>query len=183
MMSSSFRSSQYRSIEVVNGPHFGLTLAIVVVGALAQAAFGHFVAVRGTVPSIVAIAVVLYAIRVDFTRAIVMGALAGLLEDGIGGTGGAWLTATTLVAAGSIGLARVAFSDGVLQSAAYVVLAVVVRDALFWGVERIQGFPAGLFGASMRTALVQAAFTAILAAAYLFYRLHYVREETSVQRR
>ncbi len=182
-MSSLFRSNQYRSIEVVAGPSFGVTLGVVVAAALVQAALGHLVGIRGTFPSLVMIAVVIYAIRADLHRAIVMGALAGLLEDGLSGTGGAWLVATTLVAAGSNGVTRIAFSDGIVQRAAIVALAVVARDAIFRLVLQLQGFPTLPFSAALRTAAVQGALTAIVAAAYLLYRMRYVREQTMVQRR
>lgn len=182
-MSSFFRSNQYRSIEVVAGPSFRVTLGVVVAAALVQTALGHFVDVRGAFPSLVMIAVVIYAIRADLLHAILVGALAGILEDSLSGTGGAWLVATTLVAAGSNGVTRIAFSDGIVQRAAYIALAVVVRDAIFRLVLQLQGFPTLPFSASLRTAAVQGALTAVVAAGYLLYRMRYVREQTMVQRR
>ncbi len=159
------------------------TIGVIAAAGIVQAALGHLLAIRGAIPSVVAIAVVLFAIRANLQQAIVVGAVAGLVDDVLGGTGGAWLVATTLLAVAAWGVTRFAFSDGIVQRATYVALGVVLRDALFWIVERLQHFPGGMMQAHLRAAAVQAVLTGVVAALYLVYRLHFVREHTMVQQR
>jgi len=65
---------------------------------------------------------------------------------------------------------------------AIVAGAVLVRDALFWFVMRIEGYPQGLAVAHAHAAVYQALATGVAAFVYLVIRTRFVVDATSVQR-
>src|ERR1035438_8480395 len=88
--------SSFRSIEVVEGPALWPTIGLAVLAVFLQTMFAQFVTFRGGTPSLVTIAVVLYAAKVGARRGALFGIIAGVLEDCFAGTGGAWTGAATL---------------------------------------------------------------------------------------
>ncbi|HYZ17093.1 MAG TPA: rod shape-determining protein MreD [Candidatus Acidoferrum sp.] len=174
--------TKYRSIEVTVGPAYWPALGWTALLAFAQTVLAPFIAFRGAVPSLVAIAVVLYANRVGARRAAQLGIPAGLLEDIFAGTGGGWTIATTIMAMCVGGLSRRMFADGAFVPAVLCALAVLLRDAAFWAVMRIEGFPRGYSGLHLHAALWNAALTAIVAFVFLVIRGRLVADKTTVHR-
>ena len=144
--------------------------------------FGRAVAFHGAVPSLVTIAVVLYAAKVGARRGGVFGLIAGLLEDCFAGTGGAWTISTTLTGLAVGGISRTFFSDGVPMLGALVALAILLRDAVFWGVMSIEGYPRGFAVAHFHAALWQAAISGVCAMLYLLVRDRFIVDRTTVER-
>lgn len=125
----------------------------------------HAISVRGIAPSLVLIAVVWYAIRVDFRRAAIYGLIAGVFEDILAtGTGGAWTISTTLVALIAGMLSRGFFADSIPLAAAIVAVATLVHSLAFWLVMGIQGYPSGLGMLHFHHAIIQAIFNAAIMA-------------------
>lgn len=180
-MSSSLRSS-FRSIEVVSGPALLPAVGFAVLALFVQTMFAQFVTIHSAVPSLVTIAVVLYAAKVGARRGAIFGLIAGVLEDGFAGTGGAWTIATTALGLAVGGVSRTFFADGVAMLSALVGLAVLLRDATFWGVMRVEGYPRGLAVAHAHAAVWQAALTAACALIYLFVRGRFIPDHTTVER-
>jgi len=180
-VSSSYRS-KYRSIEIVSGPSLGATIGWAVLAIFAQTTFAPYIAYRGTVPSLVTIAIVLYAVRVGARRAVILGIIAGALEDAISGTGGAWTIATTIVALAAGTVARGFFSDGFPILGALVAITVLAREAIFWFVMRLQGYPPGLGTAHFHAAVTQAIITGVIAILYLVGRSRLIVDRTNVER-
>jgi len=179
---SSFYRNKFRSVEIVSGPALVPTSAWVALAVFAQTTLAPLITFRGAVPSFVTIAVVLYSISVGARRGAFLGIIAGVLEDVFAGTGGAWTIATTTVAL-LVGLiARGFFSDGFPVLGALVAISVLARDALFWLVMRLQGYPSGLGIAHLHAALWQAAITGILTIIYLIGRSRFVVDRTNVER-
>jgi rod shape-determining protein MreD len=179
---SSFYRSKYRSIEIVSGPAMWPTIGWVVLAILAQTVLAPYVQYRGTVPSLVTIAIVLYATRVGARRAAIVGIIAGALEDAIAGTGGAWTIATTLIALGTGTIVRGFFSDGFPILGALIAITVLARDAIFWLVMSAQGYPPGLGSAHFHQAVVQAIITGVIAIVYLIARSRFIIDRTNVER-
>ena len=93
-----------------------------------QTTFAQFMVFHGAVPSLVTIAVVLYAAKLGARRGALFGLIAGLLEDCFAGTAGAWTIATTVTALAVGGISRTFFSDGFAMLGALVAIAVLLRD-------------------------------------------------------
>lgn len=181
-MSSSYKN-KYRSVEIVRGPGVWATIGFVALAALAQTTLAPLLTFRGVMPSFITIAVVLFALRTGITRGLIVGVIAGLLEDALGsGTGGAWTIATALLALGVGRIARSFFSDGFTILSAIVAGSVLVRNALFWFVMRIEGYPQGLALTHAHAAVYQALATGVAAFIYLVIRTRFVVDATSVQR-
>jgi rod shape-determining protein MreD len=174
--------SSFRSIEVVEGPALAPTVGLVVLAVFIQTMFGHFVTFHGAVPSLVTISVVLYAAKVGARRGAVFGIIAGVLEDCFAGTGGAWTIATTLTALAVGGISRTFFSDGIAMLGALVAIAIMLRDAIFWVVLSIEGYPRGFAVAHLHAALWQAAITGACAIVYLLFRPRFITDRTIVER-
>ena len=129
-----------------------LALAIV-----AQTTLLHFVSIRGATPSLVLVAVVWFAIRVDVRRAAIYGLFAGICEDVLAaGTGGAWTISTTATAMLTSVLSRGFFADSIPIVAAATAIATLVRDLIFWTVMSLEGYPGGLGALHFHQALWQA---------------------------
>jgi rod shape-determining protein MreD len=150
--------------------------------ALVQTLFAPLIAFHGAVPSLVAIAVVLYANRVGARRGAMLGIPAGLLEDVFAGTAGGWTIATAVVALCVGGLSRRVFADGAFIPAVICAVAVLLRDFVFWGVMRFEGFPHGYAVTHLHAALWNAALTALVAFVWLVVRGRLVVDKTTVHR-
>jgi rod shape-determining protein MreD len=179
---SSFYRRKYRSIEITVGPAFWPVLGWTSLLALAQTVLIPLIAFRGAVPSLVTIAVVLYASRAGVRRGAMLGLAAGLLLDIFAGTAGGWTIATTVVGLLAGGLSRRMFADGAFVPAVLCGLAVLVRDLIFWMVMRAEGFPPGFATAHAHTALWAALLTAVVAFAWLVVRGRMVTDKTTIER-
>lgn len=145
------------------GPPWWLAAIWLLAALLFQMIFAHWFSIRGVVPSAVLVAVVYYALRVDSRRAALFGLVSGLCEDLIStGTGGSWTVATMLVGLGASLLSRNFFSDSLLLSASVAAVATIVRDAVYWIVRSIEGYPTGLAGLHFHQMLWQALLNAAL---------------------
>jgi rod shape-determining protein MreD len=179
---SSFYRRKYRSIEITVGPAYWPVLGLTTLLAFLQTVVVPLLAFRGAVPSLVTIAVVLYASRAGARRGALLALPAGLLEDVFAGTGGGWTVSTTLVAL-LVGLfTRRMFADGAFVPAVLCGVAVLVRDLMFWTIMRIEGFPPGFAVAHLHTSLWRALLTALVAFAWLILRGRLVTDKTTIER-
>jgi rod shape-determining protein MreD len=169
-------------MEISVGPAYWPVLGWTSLLAFAQTVVVPLLAFRGAVPSLVTIAVVLYASRAGARRGVMLALPAGLLEDVFAGTGGGWTIATTVVALLVGGVSRRMFADGAFVPAVLCGLAVLVRDLIFWSVMRIEGFPAGYALAHAHTSLWRALLTAIVAFVWLVVRGRLVTDKTTIER-
>jgi rod shape-determining protein MreD len=181
-MFSLYRRGSYRSVELAVGPSYWPVLGWTALLALAQTVLVPIFAFRGAVPSLVTIVVVLYAARVGPRRAALLAIPAGLLEDIFAGTGGGWTIATTIVALLVGGFSRRMFADGAFAPAVLCGIAVLARDAVFWSVMRIEGFPPGYATAHLHLALWRALLTGLVAFAWLLVHGRLVADKTTVER-
>lgn len=179
---SSFSRNKFRSIEIVTGPALGPTIGWTALAVFVQTMFAQFAAFHATVPSLVTIAVVLYAAKVGAQRGAILGIVAGLLEDSFAGSGGAWTIATTITALAAGTVSRGFFSDGFPMLGALVAAAILLRNTIFWTVMSLEGYPRGLATAHFHATLWQAAVTGVCAVAYLIARTRFVVDRTAVER-
>lgn len=174
--------SNYRSIEIVNGPGFATTIGWVVLALFVQSVLAPFITIRGAVPSLVMIPVVLFALRRGARNGAIVGVVAGALGDVLAGTGGAWTIADTVIALAAGGIARGFFSDGFLMPSALVGAAVIVRDGIFWALESLEGYPPGYGEAHLHATLWQGLLTAIVALAAMVVRSRFFPDTTRIER-
>lgn len=124
----------------------------------------HDAIVRGVEPSLVLVAVVWYATRADAGRAALYGLMAGLGEDLLAfDAGGTWTFATVAAALVASLPRRRFFEDSIPFFMIVTALATLVREAVFWSLKGIEGFPPGLGAIHFHQALEQAALNASLA--------------------
>ena len=176
-----FRSN-YRSIEIVNGPAFWRSAGFVALAVFVQTVFAPILLVRNGMPSFVTIVIVLYALRVGARRGAVLGLLAGILTDAMAGTGGAWTLAYTLLALIAGGVSRGFFADGIVLPSIAIGIAAIVRSFLFWLVMTAEGYPRGYGAIHLHAALESAVLTAIYAFVYLLFRSRFGGEQTRIER-
>jgi rod shape-determining protein MreD len=179
---SSFYRRKYRSVEIAVGPAYWPVLGRTALLAFAQTVIVPLFAFRGAVPSLVTIAVVLYASRAGARRGALLGLPAGLLEDIFAGTGGGWTISTTIVGLLAGAFSRRMFADGAFVPAVLCGIAVLVRDLIFWATMRVEGFPAGFALAHFHTSLWRALLTALIAFLWLVVRRRLVTDKTTIQR-
>ncbi len=135
-----------------------------------QATVVHWLAVRGVVPSLVVIAVVFAAVRMRVTAAVLLGALAGLLEDALGASGGAWTIATCAVAVLASWTTRRFFTDSVSVTLGAVALCTLLRAAIFWSIMSLAGYPPGMGTTHLHGALWDTLYTTFIAAVAIIVR-------------
>ncbi len=177
-----FRTN-YRSIEIVNGPSFWRAAGCVARGVVVQTVFAPLLVVRGRIPSFVTIAVVLSALRLGARRGALLGLVAGVLTDAVAGTGGAWTLASTLLALVCGGITRSFFADGVVLPSLFVGAAVVVRSALFWIIMSSEGYPRGFGVMHLHAALESGVLTEkALRIRLLLFRSRFGGEPTRIER-
>ena len=129
---------------------------------LAQVTLAHLFTIRDVVPSLVLVAVVWYAIRVDTTRAAAYVLAAGALEDMLAtGTGAAWTISTMIAAICAQMISRGFFADSFPLVATITVAATFVRQLAFWIVWGFEGYPPGLASMHFHEAIVQAVLNAV----------------------
>lgn len=145
------------------GPPWYVAAAWLIVAVLAQATLVHAVAIRGVVPSLVLVAVVWYAIRVDAGRAVLYGLAAGLCEDALSAqSGAAWTIATSLSALLVSVLSRGFFADSIPLVIVITVVATLVRALLYWVVAAFGGYPSGLGLMHLHEAVLASALNAVV---------------------
>lgn len=154
---SRLSSSPKRRFASYAGPQWHIVALVLLAAIVVQATLLHFVAIRGAIPSLVLVAVVWFAIRVDVRRALIYGLFAGVCEDVLAaGTGGAWTISTTITAVLTSLLSRGFFADSIPIVAAATGVATLVRALIFWTVMSLEGYPGGLAGVHFHQALWQA---------------------------
>jgi len=174
---SSFYRRKYRSIEITVGPAYWPVLGWTALLALLQTVVVPLLAFRGAVPSLVTIAVVLYASRAGSRRGAMLALPAGVLEDVFAGTAGGWTISTTIVAL-LVGLfSRRMFADG-----AFIPAVLCARDVMFWSLMRMEGFPPGFAVAHLHTSLWRALLTALVTFSWLVLRGRLVTDKTTIER-
>lgn len=113
-------------------------------------------------PSLVLVAVVWYAIRVDVTRAAAYGLAAGALEDILAtGTGAAFTISTMISAIAAQTISRGFFADSFPLVATITVAATFVRQLVFWLVWGFEGYPPGLATMHFHQAVIAAVLNAL----------------------
>lgn len=179
-MSWSF-ASKFRSVEIITRPAFWPSVGWVALAVFLQATLAPWLSFRHAVPAFAAIPVVLYALRAGARSGAVLAIVAGALTDAVAGTAGGWTIAYTAVAFGVGSVSRGFFADGIAPPSILVTAAVVVRDAIFWIVMAIQGYPRGFGTTHLHESLWQAALTGACALVYLAVRSR-VASPTRIER-
>jgi rod shape-determining protein MreD len=129
--------------------------------------------VHGALPSFVSIVVVLYALRVGVPRALILGAIAGVLTDALSGTGGGWTVAYLAMTVASGAVRTRFFADGVVVPSLLVIAAVLLRNAIFWAVMTAEGYPRGYGTAHVHVAIEQAVLTGVVTAIVQLVRMRF----------
>jgi rod shape-determining protein MreD len=130
---------------------------------LAQACIMHLLAIRNVSPSLVLVAVVWYAIRVEPWRAAAYGCAGGIVEDLLSyHTGGAWTISTTTVALIASFISRGFFADSIPLLATFAFVATLVRQLIFWVTMGFEGYPSGLGAMHFHEALFEAVLNALV---------------------
>jgi rod shape-determining protein MreD len=143
------------------GPAWYVAGAWVVAALIVQTTGAHYLAVRGVVPSLVLVAVVWYAIRVNARRAVIYGLFAGFCEDALSTqTGAAWMISTGLSALVASRLSRGFFADSLPLATGITIVATLLRALVFWVVMALVGYPSGLGALHFHEAVLQAALNA-----------------------
>lgn len=155
-------------------------MAWLLVALIAQGTIMHYFIVRNVEPSLVLVTVVWYAMRSDISRAAVFGLIAGVGEDLIAfDAGGAWTFSTAITALLASLPARRFFEDSMPFFMIVTALATLIRDVLFWTVEKLEGYPSGLGAMHFHEALLQAVLNALLAAFVMFVARRFERRRAT----
>jgi rod shape-determining protein MreD len=135
-----------------------------VLAVLAQATVMHWVMIRNVEPSLVLVAVVWYAIRVEPWRAAAYGCAAGVIEDLLNyfHTGAAWTISTTAVALGVSVISRGFFADSIPLLATITFAATLIQRLIFWVTMGFEGYPSGLGMMHFHEALFEALLNAVV---------------------
>jgi hypothetical protein len=65
---------------------------------------------------------------------------------------------------------------------ALVAIAILFRDAIFWAVMSMEGYPRGFAVAHLHAALWQAGMTGACAVVYLLLRSRFITDRTTIER-
>ena len=150
-------------IARITAPAWYVSAGWLVLALVAQVAVMHHLTFRNAEPSLVLVAVVWYAIRVEPWRAAAYGLFAGVAEDALAyHTGGAWTISTTCVAIIASLISRGFFADSLPLVASITFFATLVRQLIFWVTMAFEGYPSGLGLIHFHEALLQSAFNAAL---------------------
>ena len=127
-----------------------------------QVTLVHIFTFRDVVPSLVFVAVVWYAIRVDVWQAAAYGLAAGALEDMLAtGTGAAFTISTIAGAVCAQMISRGFFADSLPLVATITIVATFVRQLVFWVVWGFEGYPPGLATMHFHEAAIQSVMNAV----------------------
>lgn len=150
-------------IARITAPAWYVSAGWLVLALVAQVAIMHHIAFRNVEPSLVLVAVVWYAIRVEPWRAAAYGLFAGVAEDALAyHTGGAWTISTTSVAVIASLISRGFFADSLPLVATITFFATLVRELIFWVTMAFESYPSGLGLIHFHEALLQGVFNAAL---------------------
>lgn len=150
-------------IARITAPTWYVSAAWLALALLAQACIMHLFVIRNVEPSLVLVAVVWYAIRVEPWRAAAYGCAAGIVEDLLSyHTGGAWTISTTAVALAVSLISRGFFADSIPLLATFTFAATLVRQLIFWVTMGFEGYPSGLGMIHFHEALFEAPLNALL---------------------
>lgn len=123
----------------------------------------HLFVIRNVEPSLVLVAVVWYAIRVEPWRAAAYGCAGGIVEDLLSyHTGGAWTISTTVVALVVSVISRGFFADSIPLLATFTFAATLARQLIFWVTMGFEGYPSGLGMIHFHEAFLEALFNALV---------------------
>ncbi len=123
----------------------------------------HLTIVRNVEPSLVLVAIVWYAIRVEPWRAAAYGCAGGVIEDLLSyHTGGAWTISTTAVALLASAISRGFFADSIPLVATITFVATLVRQLIFWVTMGFEGYPSGLGMIHFHEALFESVLNALV---------------------
>jgi rod shape-determining protein MreD len=146
------------------GPAWWKAAISLAVALFAQVELLHFALFRNAELSAVFIVVIWYATHADVRRAAIFGLIAGLCEDLLSTHTGAAFTISTMLAAAIAGtLSGAFFADSVPLGFIVMFLSTLVRNAFFWSIMALEGYPSGF----ARIHLHQTAWQALLNAAVL----------------
>lgn len=144
-------------------PTWYICVGWLILAVLAQVCVMHFLQIRNVQPSLVLVAVVWYAIRVEAWRAAAFGLAGGICEDLLAyGTGGAWTISTTTIAILASLTSRGFFADSLPLVATITLVATVVQRLIFWVVMAFEGYPSGLGMMHFHDALFEALLNAVV---------------------
>ncbi len=145
-------------IPRISAPAWYISAGWLALTLLAQAGFAHTLMIRNVEPSLVLVAVVWYAIRVEPWRAATYGLIAGIAEDA--------LALTARAARGRFPppasrcsqplISRGFFADSLPLVATIMFLATLVRQLIFWVTMGFEGYPSGLGMMHFHEALFEA---------------------------
>jgi len=150
-------------IDRIIAPAWYVSAAWLLLALFAQVTIVHWLDIRNVEPSLVLVAVVWYAIRVEPWRAGAYGLAAGIGEDLLAyGTGGAWTISTTVVAIVASTISRGFFADSIPLVATITFVATLVRQLIFWVAMGFEGYPSGLGMMHFHEALLGAVLNAVV---------------------
>jgi rod shape-determining protein MreD len=150
-------------ISRISAPAWYVSAGWLALALIAQASIMHIFAIRNVEPSLVLVAVVWYAIRVEPWRAAAYGCAAGIVEDLLSyHTGGAWTISTTAVALVASTISRGFFADSIPLVATITLVATLVRQLIFWVTMGFEGYPSGLGMIHFHEALFEALLNAFV---------------------
>lgn len=133
-----------------------------IAATIAQVTIVHYLRIRAVEPSLILVAVIWYAIRVDSRSAGLFGLGAGLLEDVVSATtGGAWTFSTTIAAIVASLISRGFFADSIPLVAMITLITTLIRALIFWIIMGYQGYPSGLGMQHFHEAILQAIYNAL----------------------
>jgi len=157
-------SSRSKSVPApFTGPAWWVAAVALAVALLLQTEVLHFFAFRHAEISAVLVVVIWYALHADLRRAALFGLIAGACEDVLATqTGAAFTISTTVTAALAGTLSSRFFSDSIPLGFAIMFGATVVRDAFFWTVLALQGYPGGYARMHVHESLWQALLNALV---------------------
>jgi rod shape-determining protein MreD len=150
-------------IARITAPPWYISAAWLALALIAQASLMHIFVIRNVEPSVVLVAVVWYAIRVEPWRAAAYGCAAGVVEDLLSyHTGAAWTVSTTAVALVASMISRGFFADSIPLVATITFVATLVRQLIFWVTMGFEGYPSGLGMIHFHEALFEALLNAFV---------------------
>jgi hypothetical protein len=166
----------YSSSQSKTRVDWATAIVVLLAAGLLQSTLVHLIAVRSAVPSLLAVATWAFAVRAGIGQAMVLGALAGAIDDAVGGTGAAWTIATTIVALVVALGSRALFADSISLFTALAVVATLARDALFWAGMDIAGYPPGVGTHLAKVALLSAVYTGVVALIVQWARWRFAKD-------
>lgn len=167
---------------MVNAPAFWPSAGWVALGVLVQTVLAPELTLRSAAPSFVTIGIVLYALQAGARRGAMLGLIGGALTDVFAGSPGGWTIAETVMGCACGSLTRVVFADSALARSAVVAGAIIVRNALFWTIAALEGYPRGYGTLHLHTTVWQAFLTAGCTILYVIARARMGTVRTHVER-